>query len=120
MSLTTTRQALAAALKHSSYSVYAYPNETMIAPAVVIVPGSPYVNIVNSVTATANFQITLMVINNDNQAALVNLEKMIETVYKKLPDWVSVGDFSQPTNAEVGSTEYLTSDLVITQYITKE
>lgn len=118
MSLTTTRNALAAALKTSGYSVYAFPSETMIAPAVVIVPGSPYVNIVNSVTATANFQITLMVINNDNQAALANLEKMIETVYSKLPDWVSLGDFSQPTNAEVGSTEYLTSDLVITQLIT--
>jgi len=90
----------------------------MIAPAVVIVPGSPYVNIINGVTITADFSITLMVINNDNQAALVNLEKMIETVYKKLPDWVSVGNFSQPTNAEVGSTEYLTSELVITQYVT--
>lgn len=120
MSLTTTRTDLAKALKASGYSVYAYPSETMIAPAVVIVPGSPYVNILNAVTATVNFQVTLMVVNNDNQAALVNLEKMIETVYKKLPDWVSVGDFTQPTNVEVGSTEYLTSDLVITQLITKE
>lgn len=118
MSLTSTRQSLATALKGSGYSVYPYPSETMIAPAVVIVPGSPYVNLINSVTTTANFQITLMVINNDNQAALVNLEKMIETVYSKLPDWVSVGDFTQPTSVEVGSTEYLTSDLVITTLIT--
>ena len=118
MSLTTTRTKLAEALKTSAYSVYAYPSETMIAPAVVIVPGSPYVNIYNAYTNVANFQITLMVINNDNQAALVNLEKMIETVFSKLPDWVTVGDFSQPTSVEVGSTEYLTSDLVITQLIT--
>jgi hypothetical protein len=90
----------------------------MIAPAVVIVPGSPYVKIINSVTTTANFSLALMVVNNDNQAALVNLEKMIETVYSKLPDWVSVLDFTQPTNVEVGSTEYLTSDLVIELYVT--
>jgi hypothetical protein len=111
MSITETRQDLADALADPSYSVYAFPNEVMFAPAIVLVPGSPYVLWQTPTRFAAKFILTLMVPNNDNQAALVNLEKMIETVAALIPDHVTVGDFSQPTSNEVGSTEYLTTDI---------
>jgi hypothetical protein len=111
MSLTETRQDLADALKDPSYSVYAYPNEVMFGPCIVLVPGSPYVLWQTPSRFAARFMLTLMVVNNDNQAALVNLENMIETVAALIPDYVTVGDFSQPTSNEVGSTEYLTTDI---------
>jgi len=111
MSLTETRQDLAEALADPSYSVYAFPNEVMYAPAIVLVPGSPYVLWQTPTRFAARFNLTLMVPNNDNQGALVNLEKMIETVAALIPDYVTVGDFSQPTSNEVGSTEYLTTDI---------
>ena len=113
MSLTETRIELADLLKDPSYSVYAYPNEAMFAPCIVLVPGSPYVLWQTPTRLAARFTLTLMVVNNDNQAALINLEKMIETVSGLIPTYVSVGDFSQPTSTEIGSTEYLTTDIDI-------
>ena len=118
MSLTSTRTDLAAAIKAAGYSVYSYPSETMVAPAVVVIPGSPYVNVKTNSIATAQFTLTLMVINNNNQAALIALEKMIETLYSKLPNWISLGDFTQPSTLEIGSTEFLTSDITIELQIT--
>lgn len=111
MSLTETRQALADALQDAGYSVYAYPNEVMFAPALVLVPGSPYVLWQTPTRFGLKFMLTLLVVNNDNQAALVNLESMIETVIPLIPSHVSVSDFSQPTSTEIGSTEYLTCDI---------
>jgi hypothetical protein len=83
----------------------------MYAPCIVLVPGSPYVLWQTPARFGARFTLTLMVVNNDNQAALVNLESMIETVAALIPDFVTVGDFSQPTTNEIGSTEYLTTDI---------
>jgi hypothetical protein len=113
MSLTTTRQDLADVLKDAGYSVYSYPNEVMFAPAIVLVPGSPYVSWQTPTRLSAKYLLTLMVAINDNQAGLINLENMIETVAALLPNYVSVGDFTQPSVNEVGSTEYLTSDIEI-------
>jgi len=113
MSISTTRQALADALFDTGYSVYSYPNEQMYAPALVLVPGSPYVIWETPQRRSARFMLTLMVVANDNQAALINLENMIETVIEHLPTYVTVGDFSQPNINEIGSTEYLTTDIEI-------
>jgi len=111
MSLTDTRQDLADTLKDAGYTVYSFPNEVMFAPCIVLVPGSPYVIWQTPTRKAAKFQLTLMVVNNDNQAALINLEQMIETVSDLLPTYVAIGDFSQPTSTEIGSTEYLTTDI---------
>jgi len=111
MSLTTTRQELAAALQNAGYSLYAYPSETMIAPCVVLVPGEPYVMWETPTRRRANFQITLVVVLNDNQAALTNLETMIDELSEILPTNVNIGDFSQPQPTTIGSTEFLASDI---------
>lgn len=113
MSITTTRQDLADSLKDAGYSVYAFPNEQMFAPCIVLVPGSPYIVWETPNRQSARFTLTLMVVANDNQAALINLEKMIETVIEALPTFARVGDFSQPAINEIGSTEFLTSDIEI-------
>lgn len=113
MSVQTTREALAKALKNYKYNVYSHPSEVMIAPAAVIVPGSPYVSMKGNNFYTVYFQVTLMVTNNNNQAALIQLERMIDELIDNAPAWISIGDFSQPTTLEVGSTEYLTTDLTI-------
>ena len=111
MSITSTREDLAETLKDSGYSVYSYPNEQMFAPCVVMVPGSPYIIWDTHIRQHARFTLTLMVVNNDNQAALINLEQMIETVSALIPTYVQVSDFTQPNVAEIGSTEYLTTDI---------
>lgn len=113
MSITSTRQDLADALKDAGYSVYAYPNEQMFAPCIVLVPGSPYILWQTPTRQAARYTLTLMVTANDNQAALINLENMIETVIENLPTYVTVGDFTQPTINEIGSTEFLTTDIDI-------
>ena len=111
MSITSTREDLADSLKDSGYSVYAFPNEQMFAPCIVMVPGSPYIIWDTATRQRSRFTLTLMVVNNDNQAALINLEQMIETVSSLIPSYVQVGDFTQPNVAEIGSTEYLTTDI---------
>lgn len=111
MSLTETREALAEAIEGVGFSVYSYPREQMFAPAVVLVPGSPYVGWETPTRKFAKFTVGLMVVNNDNQAALRNLESMIETIADLLPNYAIVTEFSQPTIAEIGSTEYLTTEI---------
>ena len=113
MSLTTTRQDVAEALASSGYSVYAYPSETMIAPCIVMVPGSPYVSWDTPTRQSVKFQLTLVVVNNNNQAALGNLEQLIEDVSDLIPTYVELGDYTQPQITTIGSTDYLTSDITL-------
>jgi hypothetical protein len=113
MSLTTTRQDLADALKDAGYSVYAYPMNQMFAPAVVLVPSTPYVGWDTPNRRWAKYNLTLMVVNNDNQAALTNMEKMIDDLSALLPTFCTITEFSQPSIEEVGSTDYLVSDITV-------
>ncbi|NCX55769.1 MAG: hypothetical protein EBW87_01010 [Burkholderiaceae bacterium] len=111
MSLTETRESLAEAIQSIGYTVYSFPREQMFAPAVVLIPASPYVGWDTMSRKYAKFSIGLMVTNNDNQAALRNLEEMIENLAEVLPTYAILSEFSQPSVAEIGSTEYLTSEI---------
>ena len=113
MSITTTRQDVADAIASSGYSVYPFPSETMIAPCVVLVPGSPYIQWDTPTRQSVKFNLTLVVVNNDNQAALINLETMIAEVSDILPTFASLGDFTQPQITTIGSTDYLTTDITL-------
>ena len=113
MSLTETRAEIAKNLESFGYSVYSYPKESMIAPALVLVPGSPYVQFDTPTRRSVKFQLTIMVAANDNQAALVNLETIIDEVSDILPTWFAISDFTQPQIVEIGSTSYLTTDINI-------
>jgi hypothetical protein len=110
------RADLKTALEATGYVVYAYPAENMTTPCIVLVPGSPYIEIKSigsSPRLGGNFDVTLCVAANDNQAALVNLETMIETVLGAIPTGVGIGDFSQPKISQVGPTDLLTTDITI-------
>lgn len=111
MSLTETRQNLADAIAGSGYSLYAYPSETMIAPCVVLVPGNPYVTWETFSAKSMKFNVTLVVNNNDNQAALVNIETMMDEILDVIPTYAIIGDFTQPQITTIGSTDYLTTDI---------
>ena len=96
--------------------MYAYPAENMSTPCIVLVPSSPYIevkSIGSSPRLNGAFDVTLCVAANDNQAALNNLETMIETVLTNLPHGVAIGDFSQPKIVQVGPSDLLTTDIVI-------
>jgi len=114
--ISTAREALKTALQATGYIVYAFPAENMTTPCIVLVPGSPYIEI-KSIGSTprlgGNFNVTLCVAANDNQAALINLETMIETVLSNLPNGIGLGDFTQPKISQVGPTDLLTTDISI-------
>ena len=112
--ISTARNGLKDALEATGYIVYGYPAENMSTPCIVLVPGSPYIqirSISNAPRLSGSFDVTLCVAANDNQAALVNLETMIETVLSNLPQGVGVGDFSQPKIVQVGPSDLLTTDI---------
>ena len=110
--ITDARTAIKTALEATGYIVYAYPAENMTTPCIVLVPGSPYIEI-KSIGSSPRLGVTLCVAANDNQAALVNLETMIETVLSNLPSGIGIGDFTQPKISQVGPTDLLTTDITI-------
>jgi hypothetical protein len=119
--ITDTRQELAVALEGQGYLVYDYVTENPVVPCVVLVPGEPYVE----ATTLGNrfnlaFEATLMVAYIDNQAALINLENLIDTFLDVLPKGVAYGSFSRPGRVQVGPSETLASKVTIQLTTTKE
>lgn len=115
---TAVRDDLAAALRAAGRVVYAYPNETITPPALVVVPGSPYLTpqTIGGLTnrMALKFNVTAVVAAQDNQAALKNLERLMLDVLTSLPAGMSVGAWSAPSMQEIGTTQMLTSQLDIT------
>lgn len=111
------RDDLADALRAAGRVVYAYPNETITPPAIVVVPGSPYITpqTIGGLTnrMAVAFNVTAVVAAQDNQAALLNLEKLMLDVLTSLPAGISVGTWSTPNMQEIGTTQMLTSQLDI-------
>jgi len=98
--LATYRANLAITLAAAGRVVYSYPNENITPPAIVLVPGSPY--------------ITVIVNAADNQAALANLETLILSVTDLLSNNISfLGGWSQPTVQQIGNADMLISQLNI-------
>lgn len=108
------RTALKSALESAGYIVYAYPAENMSTPCVVLVPGGPYVEIKtisDSPKLGLSFNVTLCVAANDNQAALINLENLIEDIIPLLPRGSVGATFTQPKITQVGPSDLLTTDI---------
>lgn len=119
--LTDARQTLATALEGQGYLVFDYVAENPVVPCIVLVPGEPYLDnttIGNRFNVT--FEATLMVAYIDNQAALINLEALIETFLDALPQGVAFGSFSRPGRVQVGPSEALASKVTIQITTTKE
>lgn len=122
MSISTARNELAEALEGTGYLVFAYPSENMPVPAIVLVPGQPYVSLTTVGTNRLDlmFKATLMVSMNDNQASLLNLEDLITKFLDACPAGVQIGSFSQPSLTQVGPADVLTTDVQLNITSTKE
>ena len=114
--LATYRDNLAETLAAAGRVVYAWPNENITPPAIVLVPGSPYIT-VGSIGGTrlhVRFDITCIVNAADNRAALANIETLILSVTDLLANNISfLCGWSQPTVQQIGNADMLISQLNI-------
>jgi hypothetical protein len=114
--LATYRANLASTLAAAGRVVYAWPNENITPPAIVLVPGSPYMTVgaIGGARIHVRFDITCIVNAADNQAALANLETLILSVTDLLANNISLlGGWSQPTVTQIGNADMLISQLNI-------
>jgi len=120
---TDVRGALATALATTLASVYTSVPETVIPPAVVIVPDSPYLesNIIgkDQVRVKINMTVSAAVAYNNNAGALDQLEVLIITLIGLMPVGYTVGDVSRPSIISVGASNLLSADLSISTYYTQ-
>lgn len=120
---TDVRAALATALSGTAATVYSYVPEAIIPPAIVIVPGSPYMipNLINKSTTKVelNYRITPAVAYNSNPASLDNLEKLIISVLAAMPAGYIVSQVDTPQIVQVGASQVLSADITVSTYYTQ-
>jgi len=118
-----TRAALANAFSALSATCYASVPESPIPPAIVIVPDSPYMEIVligkGAVKVKINFAISAIVASNSNAGSLDNLEKLIIGILAAMPAGYVVGQIEKPTVLEVGQSPMLVADINVSTYYTQ-
>jgi hypothetical protein len=113
------RAPLAAALAGVTASVYESVPEAIIAPAALIIPGTPYLEttlISSSIQVKINFTISAVVAYNNNAGALDNLEKLLLEILAAIPSGYVVGDVSRPSIITLGSSNFLISELDVSTY----
>ena len=118
------RDVLASALSGVAASVYSSVPETVIPPAVIIIPAAPYLEstlINGSVTKVKiNFTVTAAVAYYSNAASLDNLEQLIISILGAMPSGYVVGDVDRPAVTQVGASPLLVADLAVSTYYTQQ
>jgi hypothetical protein len=118
-----TRAALANAFSALSANVYPRVPESPIPPAIVVVPDSPYMEVVligkAKTQVKINFAITAIVASNSNAGSLDNLEKLIMGILAAMPAGYVVGVIEKPTVLEVGQSPMLVADINVSTYYTQ-
>jgi hypothetical protein len=117
------RAPLATALAGVAASVYESVPEALIAPAAIIIPGTPYLEttlISSSIQLKVNFTISAAVAYNNNAGALDNLEKLVIQILAAIPSGYIVGDVSRPSINTLGSSNFLISDIDVSTYYKQE
>ena len=121
--ISDTRAALANAFSALSANVYASVPEAPIPPAIVVVPDSPYMEVVliskGSTKVKINFAISAIVASNSNAGSLDNLEKLIIGILAAMPAGYVVGVIEKPTVLEVGQSPMLVADINVSTYYTQ-
>lgn len=121
--ISDTRAALANAFSALSANVYASIPESPIPPAIVVVPDSPYMEVVligkSSTKVKINFAISAIVASNSNAGSLDNLEKLIIGILAAMPAGYVVGVIEKPTVLEVGQSPMLVADINVSTYYTQ-
>jgi hypothetical protein len=118
-----TRSALATAFSALSANVYPSVPESPIPPAIVVVPDSPYMEVVligkSKTQVKLNFAITAIVASNSNAGSLDNLEQLIIGILAAMPAGYVVGVIEKPTVLEVGQSPMLVADINVSTYYTQ-
>jgi hypothetical protein len=121
--LSEVRQPLATALAGVAGNVYAYVPESIIPPAVVVVPDTPYLELetINKSTlhTKINFLISVAVAYNSNPASLDNIEQLIMSVLAVIPTGYVVSTVERPTVTQVGASTLLIADIRVSTYYTQ-
>ena len=121
--ISDTRAALANAFSALAANVYASVPESPIPPAIVVVPNSPYMEVVligkAQTKVKLNFAITAIVASNSNAGSLDNLEKLIIGILAAMPAGYVVGTVDKPTVLEVGQSPMLVADINVSTYYTQ-
>jgi hypothetical protein len=122
-SIAETRSALATAFNALSANVYPSVPESPIPPAIVVVPSSPYMEVVligkAKTQVKLNFAITAIVASNSNAGSLDNLEQLIIGILAAMPAGYVVGVIEKPTVLEVGQSPMLVADINVSTYYTQ-
>ena len=117
------RTPLATALASVAGNVYAYVPETVIPPAVVVVPDSPYLEFEtinkSNIRAKVNMTITVAVAYNSNPSSLDNIEHLIISVLAVIPTGYVVSSVERPTVTQVGASTLLIADVRVSTYYTQ-
>ena len=117
------RTPLATALSSVEGNVYGYVPETVIPPAVVVVPDSPYLEFETisktNIRAKINFTISVAVAYNSNPASLDNIEQLIISVLAVIPVGYIVSSVERPTVSQVGASTLLIADVRVSTYYTQ-
>ena len=117
------RTPLATALSSVLGNVYSFVPETVIPPAVVVVPDSPYLEFEtiskSNIRAKINFTISVAVAYNSNPASLDNIEQLVISVLAVIPNGYIVGSVERPTVTQVGASTLLIADVRVSTYYTQ-
>jgi len=121
--LSAVRTPLATALSSVAANVFSYVPENVPVPAVVLVPSSPYMEFdtISSDTfrCKLNFTISCCVAYSSNPASLDNIEQLIESVVLAIPAGYEVSDVQRPTVTQVGASNLLVADIVVSTHYTR-
>jgi len=118
--LSQVRQPLADALSTVAGNVYSFVPESVIPPAVVCVPDSPYLefDLINKsvIKAKINMTISVAVAYNSNPASLDNIEQLLMSVLAVIPSGYEVSSVERPTVSQVGASTLLIADIRVSTY----
>ena len=121
--LSQVRQPLANALATVAGNVYAFVPESVIPPAVVCVPDSPYLELEtiskSTIRTKINMTISVAVAYNSNPASLDNIEQLILSVLAVIPSGYIVSSVERPTVTQVGASTLLIADVRVSTYYTQ-
>jgi hypothetical protein len=121
--LSQVRQPLATALAGVAGNVYSFVPESVIPPAVVVVPDSPYLELEtiskSAIRTKINMTISVAVAYNSNPASLDNIEQLILSVLAVIPAGYIVSSVERPTVTQVGASTLLISDVRVSTYYTQ-
>jgi len=121
--LSSVRQPLATALAGVAGNVYSFVPESVIPPAVVVVPDSPYLELEtiskSAIRTKINMTISVAVAYNSNPASLDNIEQLILSVLAVIPSGYIVSSVERPTVTQVGASTLLIADVRVSTYYTQ-